>query len=218
VATATKVFSLKGHRELVSQMEFGPDGRTILTASGDMTALLWSLHASPELSRKRPLETLWTDLAGEPATAYSALWEFTDDPKAASRFLRKKIAPVKIDADERRVRALLGDLENDDFFKREAATRALAALGVAMEGRLCRTLADAESAEVQRRIRSLLDNLKREPTAEDYRLRRAVQVLELCGTADALDMLRACAGGVAGAPLTEQAKAALHRLAKSPRK
>lgn len=214
VATATKVFSLKGHRELVSHMEFGTDGRTILTASGDMTALLWSLHASPELGRKRPLETLWTDLAGEPATAYCALWEFTDDPNAATKFLRKKIAPVKINADEGRVRALLDDLGNDEFLKREAATRALAAMGVAMEGRLRRTLADAESAEVQRRIRSLLDNLKREPTGEDYRLRRAVQVLELCGTADAQDVLRAWAGGVSGAPFTEQAKAALKRSDK----
>jgi hypothetical protein len=179
-----------------------------------MTALLWSIRPSTEKDAKRTPKALWADLAGEPARAYRALWELSDDPKAASEFLRKQIAPVKIDVDERRVRALLDDLDGDDFAKREAAGRALAAMGKAGEGRLRRALADAKSAEVKRRLRSLLDDLKREPTAEDHRLRRAVQVMELCATADAVGVLREWAGGTAGAPLTEQAKTALRRLAK----
>ncbi len=195
-------------------MDFGPDGRTVLSASADLTALLWSLRPSTEGRGKRPLETLWADLVAEPAKAYRAIWELADDPKAASDFLRKKIAPVKIDVGERRVRALLGDLDSDDFGKRESASRVLAVMAPAMERRLRLALADAKSAEVQRRLRRVLDELKREPTAEDFRHLRAVQVMELCGTAESLGVLRDWADGTSGIPLTQQAKAALQRVAK----
>jgi WD40 repeat protein len=215
VASTKMMFSLKGHREHLLHLEFGPNGRTILTASNDLTALLWDLHPGPTRGRKRPLETLWTDLAGEPANAYRAIWELADDPKASSDFLRQEIAPVAIDASERRVRALLDDLDDDSFAKRESASRELAAMGAAVEGRLRRTLADTDSSEVRRRLGSLLDELKREHTPEDLRRMRAVQVMELCNTADTLRVLRDWAGGTAGAPLTEEAKAALQRSVKS---
>jgi hypothetical protein len=182
-----------------------------------VTALLWSIRPSRDNAIKRPLNTLWTDLAGEPAKAYRALWELADDPKAASEFLRTKIAPVKLDVDERRVRALLDDLDSDDFNKRESAGKALAAMGAAVEGRLRRAMADAKSVEVRLRLRNLLEEMKREPTAEDFRRMRAVQVMELCNTADSLRVLRDWAGGTESAPLTEQARAALQRLAKSTR-
>jgi hypothetical protein len=215
VASARKMVSFKGHRWLLSHLEFGPDGRTLLTASGDLTAVLWDLHPGTERGRKRPLETLWTELAGEPATAYCAIWELADDPKAASEFLRTKIMAVTIDASEHRVQALLDDLDDDSFAKRESAARALAAMGVAVEGRLRRALANTDSAEVRRYLCKLLDEMKREPTAEDFRRMRAVQAMELCGTADALRVLREWAGGTTSAPLSAQAKAAVERLGKS---
>jgi hypothetical protein len=158
---------------------------------------------------------MWTDLAGEPAQAYRAAWELIDDPKAASEFLRKKLAPVHFEVDERCLRALLADLDSDDFDKRESASRSLAAMGAAVEGRLRRALADTKSAEVQRRLRALLDRLKREPTLEDFRRMRAVQIMELCATANTVEVLRDWAGGEAGALFTEQAKAALQRLERA---
>jgi hypothetical protein len=160
---------------------------------------------------------LWADFVGEPGTAYRAIWELTDDPKAASDFLRKKIPPVRIDMDELRLNALLDDLDSDDFSKREAAGRALAALGKPAEGRLRRAMADAKSVEIRLRLRNLLDEIKREPTAEDSRRMRAVQVMELCNTADTIRVLHDWASGTEGAALTEEAKAALQRMAKTSR-
>ncbi|SRR5579883_828728 len=154
------------------------------------------------------------DLAGEPADASRAIWELTDDPKETSDFLRQKIATITIDTSEARVRALLDDLDNDSFAKREAAGRELAAMGTAVEGRLRRALADTDSAEVRRHLCNLLDRLTREPTPEDFRRMRAVQVLELSGTDDALRVLRVWAGGTAGASLTEHARAAVKRLTR----
>jgi hypothetical protein len=215
VATGTEVLCRRGHESRAYQAEFGPDGRTVLSSSMDLTALLWSIGPNDRQGHKRPLGALWADLAGEPAKAYRALWELADDPKSASDFLRRKIAPVKLEVDEQRVKTLLADLDSDDFDKREAAGRGLAAMGEAGEGQLRRALSEAKSAEVQRRLRGLLTDLKREPTAEDFRRMRAVQVLELCGTADAVGVLRDWASGTAGVPLTRQAKAALERLANN---
>ncbi len=214
VASGAEVLCRRGHEGRAYQAEFGPDGRTVLSSSLDMTAYLWSIRPSGDKAVKRPLNTLWTDLAGEPAKAYRALWELADDPKAASDFLRKKITPAKLDVDDRRLRALLDDLDSDSFAKRESASKTLAAMGKPVEGRLRRAMADAKSVETRHRLRNLLDEMKREPTAEDFRLQRAVQLLELCGTADALRVLHEWAGGAAGALLTEQAKAALERLSK----
>jgi WD40 repeat protein len=213
IATGTEVLRRKGHEGWVLQVEFGSDGRTVLSSSLDLTALLWDIRPGVAPGRKRNRETLWTDLAAEPTKAYRAIWELAGDPQSASALLRKRLVPVKIDVDERRLRALLADLDSDDFDKRESASRALAALGAAAEVPLRRALADAPSAEVQRRLRGLLDALKHEPTPDDHRLRRAVQVMELCATAEARKVLRHWAGGAAGASLTEQAKEALKRLA-----
>jgi sugar lactone lactonase YvrE len=212
-ATATEILRRAGHNGWVRQVEFGPDGRTVLSASDDLTALLWSLHRGQDRGGRRPLERLWSDLASEPAKAHRATWEFTDDPRAAATFLRKKMGPVKIDIEERRLQSLLNDLDSDDFNRRELAGRALAAMGKAVEGRLRSAMAEAKSVEVRLRLRNLLDEMKREPTPEDLRLQSAVQVMELCGTADALHVLREWSGGTAGAPLTEQARASLERLA-----
>jgi hypothetical protein len=80
---------------------------------------------------------------------------------------------------------------------------------------LRRALADTPSVETRLRLRNLLEELKREPTAEDFRRLRAVQVMELCGTADAIRVLRDWAGGTADDPFTKQAQAALERLSKT---
>jgi RNA polymerase sigma factor (sigma-70 family) len=214
VATGAEVLSRKGHEGWVLQVEFGPEGRSVLSSSLDLTALLWDLRPSSEPGRERNLEALWSDLAGEPVKAYRAIWELVGDARSASALLRKKLAPVKIDVDEWRLRALLADLDSDDVATRESASRALTAMGAAVEIPLRRALADSPSAEVQRRLLSLLDALKREPTPEEHRLMRAVQVMELCATAEARNVLRQWAGGAAGAPLTEQSKAALKRSAR----
>ncbi|HEV3262212.1 MAG TPA: sigma-70 family RNA polymerase sigma factor [Gemmataceae bacterium] len=215
VATGAQVLRLNGHEGRTTQAEFGPDGRTVLSSSDDLTALLWSLRPAPRAGGKRPLQTLWTDLAGDPAKAYRALWTLTDDPKASSAFLRHKISPARTEVDEKRVRKLLADLDSPRFRARETASRALAELDVAAEGALRRALRETKSAEVRQRLRELLNRLQREPTAEDLRRARAVGVMEWCGTAEARQVLRDWARGTADAPLTRDARAALERLERT---
>jgi RNA polymerase sigma factor (sigma-70 family) len=213
VATGMELVCFKGHEGRVYQAVFGADGRTVLSSSLDLTALLWDLR--PRGNRQRKPDELWADLAGDPVRSYRALWALVDDPKASCALLRRKINPVKEMADAARVRRLVEQLDGEEFHDREAASRALAALGERIEATLREALKQTQSAEVRRRLRDLLGKLKGGPTTEELRHTRAVHALELCGTAEARQVLRAWAGGAREARLTRDARAALERLEKT---
>jgi WD40 repeat protein len=212
VATGAALARFEGHEARALGAVFGSDGRTVLSSSLDLTALLWDLRAKAG-KRQKPDE-LWAELAGDPLTAYRALWALVEDPKACCALLRRRMGPVKDTANAARVRRLLAQLDSEEFPQREAASRELAALGELIEETLQGALKKAESAEARRRLKNLLGRLQGGPTADDLRQLRAVHALELCGTAEARQVLRALAGGARGGRLTQDARAALERLEK----
>jgi hypothetical protein len=215
VATGKELLCLKGHEGRAYQALFGHDSRTVLSSSLDLTALLWSIRPEPASRVPASLESLWADLGGEPTKAYAAIWALVDDPKSSSAFLRQKISPVKLTVDEKRVQKLLQDLDSNRFQDRESATQALTELGLAAEASMRDALKTTKSAEVRRRIEQILDGLKRPPTSEDLRISRAVQALEVAGTAESAAVLAEWAAGTPYASLTQDASAALERVRKS---
>src|SRR5262249_34713738 len=110
VATGTELRKLDGHVSRAYTAEISPDGRTILSSSLDLTALLWSTRPRPDDKPKKTLDALWDDLAGEPVAAWRAQWALADGPAAAAALLRVKIAPAVIQIDEKRFAKLLGEL------------------------------------------------------------------------------------------------------------
>jgi hypothetical protein len=79
-------------------------------------------------------------------------------------------------------------------------------------------LRQEHSPEVRRRVQHLLESLEAPlvrpgPTLRDL---RAVQLLERCGTRGATRNLESLAEGAPEARLTQEAKAALERLAQRP--
>lgn len=220
VATGAELLCRKGHEGRAYQAEFGADGRTLLSSSGDLTALLWDIRPSCEPGRKRPLETLWTDLADEPAKAYRAVWELADDPKATSEFLRKKMAPIKKEVDEHRLQALLADLDSDEFAVRQKASNELEKAGEQALPVYRKALEGKPSLETRRRLEDLLAKAQRswdDLSGERLRSLRAIQTLELAGTKEAREVLEMLAAGAEGARLSEEAKAALKRLSGKQR-
>ena len=212
VVTGQEVLRLDGHEGRVYHGRFGPDGKTALTASWDLTALLWSLRPT-DLSATASLESLWQALRSEKAaTAYRAAWALLDDPAAAVRLLRGKLMPARAKMPRETTLKRIADLDSDSFRRRRAAEMALAEQGKAVGPLLREALTGAKSLEQRRRIKALLERLRREPSLDEWRIMRAVQVAELCATPEARRLLRNWAGGAAGALLTEQAKAALARL------
>jgi WD40 repeat protein/HEAT repeat protein len=209
VASSKQVLEFAGHEGYVQGVAFGPGGRTAFSFARDAQAYLWELRPAP---LQEPLGALWEILAvPEADRAYRAIWRLSEDGKGTAELLRSKIPAVQ-PADQDRLAKLIADLNSESFQTRNTAARELAKLGDRSASALEDALKKPLSVEVRRRLQNLLAALKREPTLEELREIRAVQALELAGTAEARALLRVWAGGAPGARLTEDARASLMRL------
>jgi hypothetical protein len=195
---------LTGHLGPVFSAAFSPDGKLLLSGSGDQTVLVWDLSRVP-LRRPAPgtapggreLEELWDDLASvEAARAHSAVRRLAAFPRESVPLFRARLRPAP-GADPRRIGRLVADLDDDQFTVRERAERALAELGEAAGPALEQALARAPSAEVRRRARRLLRLLEAHRLNPTERLRelRSVQTLEYAGTPAARRLLQALGRG-----------------------
>src|SRR5262249_52119422 len=104
---------------------FTRDGRRLVTASSDGTALVWDVYARRGAAGAG---RAWDDLASADAgRAFDAVCDLVADPEAAVALLRERLRPARLDRGA--IRRWLTDLGSDDFTEREAATRALSDLG-----------------------------------------------------------------------------------------
>jgi hypothetical protein len=210
------VAPLLGHEGTVYAVCFSPDSRTLASASGDTTALLWDVAAF-DAARPRPLTpaqraACWTDLAGDAREAYASMWKLADDPGTVD-LLRKELRPLPMPAppDATEFSRLLTELDNDQPAVRSKALQRLAEFGPAVEGQLRKALEGTLSAEARRSVAILLQSLE----GKQRRGRRAVEVLEWANTAAARQLLETLAQG-ADDELTREAKETLERLRRRP--
>src|SRR5262249_42508433 len=143
VASGDERLRLRGHHGAAASVLFAPDGRTLYSGGSDGTALAWSL---PALARPQPsppsprLESEGGDLTGaDAAKAYAAVWAVAATPKEALALLRDVLKPAAA-ADEKRLKKLIADLDDDDFAVRETATAELDQAGEQAEPALRRAL------------------------------------------------------------------------------
>jgi WD40 repeat protein len=234
VATGKELLRIPRHENFrsafgdsfVSCLVFSPDGRQLATGLADTSILVWDL--SPRIGRAEPsnrnldskeIDKLWTDLAREDASAaYRAIWDMAAEPEKTVPFLLARLKPIA--QDSKHVSQLIADLDNSKFAVREAAAQELAMLGEQVEPNFRQVLARKPSAEVRKRLEALLAAPRPIPTRETLRALRAIGVLEHIGNPDAQQVLKTVATGAPQARLTQEAKAALERLARksaSPR-
>jgi WD40 repeat protein len=217
VATGAELLCRKGHEGRVYQVEFGAEGRTVLSSSLDLTALLWDIRPSIDPGRKPSLEMLWADLASEDAPrAYQAIHQLAAVPATAIPFLRKHLRATPA-VDPKRLALLIADLDSDDFAVRQKATADLEKLGELALPAYRKTLDGKPSLETRRRLEELQTKAQAawwDVSGERLRMLRAIEVLELAGTKEAREVLETLAAGAEGARLTEEAKAALGRLTR----
>jgi hypothetical protein len=210
---------LTGHQGRITSLSFAPDGKRLASASEDGTALVWESAQAPlpavELGAKA-LEARWADLGGEDAArAYAALWALAAAPKQAVPLVVKQIHPVPA-IDAKRLARLFADLDDDSFEVREKATAELKRSAESVEDAVRQERMRTRSEEVRRRLGEVLEAVDRTVAAPGRRAlpARALRVLEQADTPEARQALEKLAEGAPGAWLTQEAKAALARMAR----
>jgi len=220
--TAKETRVLAAHKDKVGAVAISPDGKTFATASWDTTALLWDGTSLLRPQRSKPTgltmqerESLWTDLASPDASrAYRAIWAMAGEPRDCLPLVSERMKPVpKVDAG--RIAQLTASLDDDNFKVREQATTELNMIGEAALPSLRQAMTVQVSVEARRRIERLLEKFGGPaPPPEVLQALRAVEMLEHEGSPEARQVLEAVSQGAPQARLTQDAKAALERLAK----
>jgi hypothetical protein len=169
---------------------------------------------SEKLSAKE-LESLWADLAGKDAAkAYRAIWALAGTPRDSVPFLKERLKPVA-GPQPGVIERLITDLDSKRFPEREKAMSELEKLGPLAVPALERARDQKPSLEMLRRIERLLERAAGLTlSADELRVWRALEAIEHMRTAEANALLEVFARGAPGAWPTEEAKAALKRLAK----
>jgi WD40 repeat protein len=201
------------------------DGRKVAVACADTSILIFDttggIAAAIESLSADAADALWTDLkAAEAQKADAAIWRLASSPKEAILVLKKHLKAVeKTTVTEKQIAQWILQLDNDDFDKREKATRELEGAGPQAKAALQKALDGGKlSNEAKGRVENLLQRLAkpRDDSAEMIQPLRAIEVLEHLATAEAKELLTTLANGDPDALLTREAKSALERLSAKP--
>lgn len=211
--------SLTRHRDYISGLAFTADGRRLLTASNDLTALVWDIS----LTGGRPKDAaptqvdqarLWDRLSERDAkTSYEAMTIIAADPKTAVAVIRGGIKPAASSPTDATLDRLVVELDNDEFDIRDRAARELDKLGESAVAGMRLRLAKPLTLETHRRIAQFLF-LHDPATITPGHLReiRAMEILEQLNSSESRTVLAELAKGAPNARLTRAAAAALARL------
>jgi RNA polymerase sigma factor (sigma-70 family) len=188
-------------------LAFTPDGHSLVTAVGD-TATVWELRKVVRLLPAADAKALWAHLAGADAgLALRAVETLAADAPRGVPLVRERLHAVKdLSA---RVDALITQLDDDLFEKREQASRELEEIGPDAAAALRKAARDHPSAEVRNRAGRVL---ARAGEGLSVAHARAVEILERAATPEAREVLAALAGRHVDSPLKREAAAALARL------
>jgi HEAT repeat protein len=133
------------------------------------------------------------------------------------KFLRDQLRPAET-ADCKNIDQLVKGLDDVDFSVRQQATKDLEKLESMAQSPLENALASKPSAEVKRRVETLLAKISNPVNSPDkLQALRAIEVLEHIATPEAQQVLKTLSEGAPEARVTREAKASLERLAKRAR-
>jgi WD40 repeat protein len=207
-----------------SCLAFSPSGRLLASGSTDTSALVWDATGrlqkgelpATKLSSEQ-CQTLWYDLAAQnPQKARQALWALIASGDDSTAFLRSQLHPVPSPTNPEVITQLINELSSAEFAVRSKASAQLVKLAEIAEPQLLEALNHQPALEQRRRIDEILKvilDLRSKPSGDTLRGWRAIEVLEQIGKPQARQLLEVLAGGAKGALLTQEAEAALVRLA-----
>jgi RNA polymerase sigma factor (sigma-70 family) len=216
VASGKERHRFAGHEGAVGSLAFSPDGRLLASSSSDAPVLVWDVAGtgdrppSPAGFTAAERDHLWEGLAdADAAAAFGVMRRLLARPGAAVELAHERLQPIP--PADGRVRRLLRDLNDERFAVRESATAALKKVAGQFDGALRQAREQTRSAETRRRLDEILQQAE-DRTPERLRQVRAVEVLELIGSPEAVRVLDGLAAGAAGARLTNEAAASRERV------
>jgi WD40 repeat protein len=218
--TGKQVQRLEGFRSRSTSLAFTYDGRCLASWFHNGTALIWDSERSSHADENRgerlsteKLNALWDKLGlADAAMAYQAITTLGASPEQTVSFLGRRLRPASAD-EARHARDLVRALNSDAYEDREAAGNELRRLTGQYESVLRGSLKGQLRPEVRRRLEVLLAP-RRPPPPETLRMLRALRILEGLASTEARQLLARLAAGVPEARVTQEARAALTRLAR----
>ena len=151
------------------------------------------------------------DLADADASrAFQAVRKLATIPPETIALCRENLKPAP-STNEKRLRQLLADLDSPRFAIRQRATAELEKIVDDIEPLLRKALQEVQTVEVKKRLEKILTVIG-DPSPERLRQVRALEVLELIGTPEAVRLLDELARGAPSARLTRDAAATRNRL------
>jgi WD40 repeat protein len=219
VATGKARRSLARHRAYVSGLAYTADGRRLLSASFDFTALAWdlSLTAIRPSSAQPPnvdqQTELWAALrSADAVAAYETMAALAAQPSLAVALIRRHIKPAAATPDDATLDRLAAALDDDTIVVREQATKELDGLGEAAVAGIRVRLAASPPPEARRRMLAFLEKHDPPtPPADRVREIRALEILEHLRDAESRGLLKELSQGARNARLTRMAATSLTR-------
>jgi hypothetical protein len=168
MASGRELRRLEGHLAGVNAIAFTPDGRSVVSASADATALVWDLSdlsGHPMADRPIPAEELnarWAELAGDDArAAYRATWALS--VPSAIAFLRDHLGPAT-SPDPKGVPVVNGPIAPPEVLRTVRAIAALERVGTPEARAVLERMARGNPDAIETRdAKSALDRLSRRP-------------------------------------------------------
>ncbi len=224
-ASGAVLLDFPAHQCGVTALAFSADGRRLASGAKDASVLIWDwAHIRAQVGRKsRPAPAaaaakLWADLARPDAEkAYQSIQALAGTPAETVAFLKARLRPVP-PVEPRHLAKLLVDLDDKEFQVRKKGEEGLEKLSDLAARAISEQLAGNPSLESSRRLESLLKKLAAQELAPaTLQVLRAIEALELIGTAEAGQVLATLAKGAPGHRVTEEAQGSLERLRRKNR-
>jgi hypothetical protein len=200
------------------ELAFTTDSKYLVTWERNETALVWdmailSARLQPLPREPQTLEHWWSVLSEEDAAKAGDVIDWlVMHPTQAIRHIERQLRPVRA-VPEATLQKWVADLDSAEFTVRTVAEEKLTSAVEQAELFLRSTLEKSESLEHRLRIQRLLRLIDNgDPTPEERRMLRAIEVLERIGNKDAQRVLQKLADGAPRAKQTIEAQAALKRL------
>jgi RNA polymerase sigma factor (sigma-70 family) len=217
VITGQQRHSFPGHESYVYSVAFSPDDKFVASVGCDAPVFVWDVEGRsgkpPSAAHLTGEEaaSLWDTLRdGKAAAAFGAMRELLAHPESAVILLRERLRPTPA-VDDKTIRRLLRDLDDDAFAVRQKAATDLEAIVDSAEPFLRKALEEKPSIGAKRQIEDILEAASLALPERRCQV-RAIEVVERLGTAEARKLLATLGKGAEGALLTREARGAMERL------